>query len=299
MINFPLFNKQFMDNRIHIIFCILLMPILVFAQLPKCDLYLLDLRQNGEIKNISYLTDYNPGKYNNQPFFISENEILVASQLKDDQTDVVLLNLEKSTFKRLTKTKESEYSPQSYASSTFTVVRVENDGSQVLWEYPMNLKDIGKKLISDDFQIGYYLHLPNFKTALFTIEEDEFDLIIADTRSGRVKKVASDIGRSFDQSKTGELYFLNKTTPNSFRIKKYNTINNSVSDITDALPDSQDFCIWGSEENILMASGSQIFRYSSSNSSWLLWKDLSTYGINNITRLCAKNDQLIIVNNKQ
>ena len=269
---------------------------IVCSQLSASDVYLLQL-ENNQIKKISFLNGFNRGVYNNQAVFMSEEEILLSSELDEGQTDIVKLNLKSKSYKRLTSTKESEFSPRANDQGGFTVVRVEEDGvTQTLWEYPLDLSSIGNRLLDNVKGIGYYAILANFKVALFVIEDDRFNLKIANLRNGKIEEKAQNIGRCFQVNKAGELIFLAETSDGKFRLKSFNPVNQNIKDISQALPESQDFCLYGTSESILMAKGSVIFKFDNLNETWLQWLDLSSFGINNITRIESNKDKIVIIN---
>ncbi|HHJ50412.1 MAG TPA: hypothetical protein ENJ88_05835, partial [Phaeodactylibacter sp.] len=103
-------------------------------ELPHTQLYLFQLDyDNGKpfITKPVYLTAFNAGGYNNQPYFVSENELYFTAQLAGEepaQTDIWSMDLAEGTLTRITQTVESEYSPRLMPGSFyFTAVRVEAD----------------------------------------------------------------------------------------------------------------------------------------------------------------------------
>lgn len=283
-----------------LLFCFSLWSIKAYGQLPKTELFMLELDSDDEIEQISYLSSFNPNSYNNQAVFISSDEILLTAQLDKDNTDIVRLNLKANTVKRLTKTKESEYSPQVSGSGSFTVVRVEQDGvTQNLWEYPLSLENTGSILMNNTGQVGYYQALPNMRMAMFIIDGQQFDLYIANLRNESKKLVENNIGRCFKTSKKRELIYLSKSEfDDKGQIKVYNSINESNTVLAPAIEGSEDFCLYGNTELLIMAKGTSLFKYDSNSSTWLLWKDLSQFGLEKITRLDCRANKILIINNK-
>ena len=268
------------------------------AQLPETELFMLELNSEQEVSNVSYLSGFNSNAYNNQAVFISDTKILLTSEIDAGQTDIVQLDLEKHQWKRLTATSESEYSPRLNGDYNFTSVRVEKDSeSQTLWEYPLHLKDSGTRLLPNAGTIGYYYFLPNFKIALFIIEEDTFKLKVGNLRNNVIQEKFINIGRCFQANKKGELLFVDKSKDKN-TIKSYNVFNQQVRDIAPGLSDSEDFIIFGNNEEILMAKGPQIFSYKPSSNIWILRFDLSEYGLNKITRMDIRGNKILVINIK-
>ncbi|MFQ5446286.1 MAG: hypothetical protein ACE5FF_05075, partial [Saprospiraceae bacterium] len=131
--------------RISIFFLAVLLFTTQYVQgqdLPNTNVYLLQMKQVDSILTFSspqFLTEFNAKGYNNQPFFLSNTELLLTVGMENaGQTDIYLLDIEKKTRLRMTKTPESEYSPRVTPGNLFfSVVRVETDEgrSQRLWQY--------------------------------------------------------------------------------------------------------------------------------------------------------------------
>ena len=269
----------------------------VSGQLPVTEIFLLELQDNDRIAEVSYLTGFNTDSYNNQAVFIGDNEVILTSELEDEQTDIVKLNLLARTWKRLTATEESEYSPRTIDEANFTVVRVEKDGeTQTLWEYPLSLTYNGEQILKESGQVGYYQFLPNLKVALFVIEKS-MNLYIGDMRRGTTAKKDEGIGRCFQVSKTGELWYISKPSDDSKgKIKTYNTVNQRITSVATVLGDSQDFCLYGNTEKVIMAQNAQLFMYDQPSDTWILWIDLSEYGVKKITRLDCRDNKILLTN---
>ncbi len=280
-----------------IFFCIIFIGLVgpkAHTQLPVTELWMLELNGVDQVKNVKYLSDFNPDSYNNQAVFINDLEIAMTAELDKGNTDIVLMNLQNNSWKRLTKTLENEYSPRIAGRDFITTVRVEQDEkSQVLWEYPINGKDSGEKVLEDYVNIGYYHPLSNFKMALFVLEKTN-NLQVINVRNQRIEFVTKNIGRCFQVNKAGELIFIQKGSDSM--LKSFNPVNKRVETITSALPGSEDFVLYGDTEQILMAKGAKIFKYNPTAASFILLWDLSAYGLKDITRMDYRNGKLLLIN---
>ena len=90
---------------------------LASAQLPNTNIYLFQMEQQGDssflFKNPQFITGFNSTGYNNQPAFISNDEIYfsMGSTSEESQTDIISLNLKTQVKTQVTKSEDREYSP--------------------------------------------------------------------------------------------------------------------------------------------------------------------------------------------
>lgn len=272
-------------------------------ELPKTQVYLLQVEKADStyiFKDPLLLTSFNPEGYNNQPCFLSNTELLLTVGKPDErQTDIYLLDLERKSLLRLTKTPESEYSPKPTPDKLyFTVVRVETDvdRTQRLWKYPFDRKDKGSPVFRFLRGIGYYHWLDAFRLALFNVADVNY-LTIGDLRNDNTQHLAPNVGRCFGTSPAGRLVFVHKITDNNWLLKAIDPETLQVEVIAKTIPGSEDFVIMP-DGALIMGSGSHLFRFHPKESSeWAEVADLKGIGITHITRLAASNDgKLAIVN---
>jgi hypothetical protein len=273
--------------------------------LPNTDIYLLQVVQEDTTLNFGkpkFLTAFNLKGYNNQPCFLSNEELLITVGLAgENQTDIYLLDLEKNSRLRMTETPESEYSPMPTPDNLFfSVVRVETDAdrSQRLWQYPLDRKDKGKAVFKYLRGIGYYYWLDRFRLALFNVASTNY-LSLGDTRDESSRHLAPDVGRCFQNSPGGRLVFVHKVTSDRWVIKAMDKNTLAVEEITNTIPGSEDFVIL-KDGSILMGKGSRLFQYHPKRSTeWKEVIDLKKIGITGISRLALSSDgKLAIVNGR-
>ena len=120
------------------------------AQLPQSNIYLFDFEWNADtllIQEAKYLSHFNAEGYNNQPYFLGKDKLLITSNfLQEGQTDIFQLDVRKEKLMQVTDTDQSEYSPTpTPGTNHFSVIRVEpsQDNAQYLWRYPLNRKNGG------------------------------------------------------------------------------------------------------------------------------------------------------------
>ncbi len=290
-----------------------LLSALVFAltgmalsqDLPVSHIYLLETEMRDSVllfKNPQFLTNFNRNGYNNQPCFLSNDELLLTVGMENEQqTDIYLLNLKDKRKQRLTKTPESEYSPMPTPDKLhFSVVRVELDAgrTQRLWQYPFDRKDSGKPVFRFLRGVGYYQWLDQFKIALFNVASVNF-LSLADTRDDSNQHLSPNIGRCFQISPIGRLVFVHKVTDDHWVIKALDKNTLNVQEIGPTLPGSEDFTIL-SDGSILMGKGSRLYTFHPlKGGSWQEVVDLNNIGIRNVRRLALSKDGKLAVVTEQ
>ena len=103
---------------------------------PATDIYLAPLQTDGgglAVGEPAPLVD-RPG-YDNQPAFSATGTSLLFVSRRDGQADLHRITLGTFDVTRITGTPESEYSPTPRPDERISVVRVEEDGRQRLWQY--------------------------------------------------------------------------------------------------------------------------------------------------------------------
>lgn len=273
--------------------------------LPNCNIYLFETSMRDSQLTLTkpqFLTNFNPKGYNNQPCFINNDELLIVSASPvEPQTDIYLLDLEKKSKQRLTRTAESEFSPKPTPDNLyFSVVRVEKDAdrTQRLWQYPLDLKDGGKAAMRFLRGVGYYHWLDRYKVAVFNLTNENLNyLSVTDTRDGTTQNLSPSIGRCFQASPNGRLVYVHKISDGNWVIKALDKNTLDVQEICKTITGAEDFVIM-KDGAILMGKGSRLYRFHPLKSkNWQEVADLKRQGINNITRMAISGDgKLVIVN---
>ncbi len=295
-----------MKNILSLAAAIAIMATNLFGQdLPTSNIYLFKTELRDSVLMLSdpqFLTAFNKGGYNNQPAFLNNNDLLIASAgPKDNQTDIYLLDLEAKTRMRLTRTAESEFSPKPTPDNLyFSVVRVETDAdrSQRLWQYPLDRQDEGKPSFRYLRGVGYYHWLDKFKVAIFNVTSGDLNyLSMADTRDASIANLSPSVGRCFGTSPNGKLVYVHKVTDSNWVIKALDRNTLDVSEITKTIPGAEDFVVM-KDGAIVMGKGSRLYRFHPVKGKvWQEVADLRKQGITNITRMAVSGDgKLAIVN---
>ena len=264
---------------------------------PATEVYLFDLVYENfrptlaNPQNISQ----NPG-YDNQPAFLDNGLALFYASTRNDQTDILRYDLTTGAKTWLTDTPGSEYSPQMIpGKQAFSAVRLETDGTQLLWQYPMG-PGVPEVLVPE-VKIGYYAWLNSKKVVAFVLGEPATLQLF---RSGKKKgkRLGTHIGRSIHSiPHTRGISFVDENIPNKGIIRAMNPQNGKSSRLIAALEGSQDLA-WTPDGTIIMAQGAKLYRWTRGvNTTWEEIVDVSIFGLKEITRLAVSplGDKVAVV----
>ncbi|WP_233993780.1 TolB family protein [Salinibacter altiplanensis] len=134
-----------------------------------------------------------PG-YDNQPAFLRNERGLVWTAIRDGQADVYRQADGGEGATQVTDTPESEFSPTPRPGGVLTVVRVETDGRQRLWQYRADGTPAAPVLPEAD-SVGYHAWLDSSRVVLFVLGSPP-TLHVTNVNTGTDTIVADRIGRS-------------------------------------------------------------------------------------------------------
>jgi hypothetical protein len=272
----------------------------IAQKLPECNLMLFDFNQKNDsvfvFNNPKYLTEFNKDGYNNQPYFISDNELYITVQLSNDttQTDIYSLNLITKEKTQITSTVESEYSPTFIPPAgggknyEFSCVRQDKDGNQKLWRFPLNRSSKGSPIFNTIKNIGYHYWIDYRDIVLFVVDEPH-KMLVADTRDESSRFVTANIGRCFQELPDGSMAFVEKMSEDTWLLKKMDSRTYNTSLITATLAKSEDFAVLR-DGTIIMAFGSKLYKFNQrKDTTWKEIANLSYYGMDFISRIAINN----------
>lgn len=276
----------------------------VWAQLPASHLFHFKLESVGEKYSLTqarWLNQFNPSGYNDQPYFINDDEVYVTVQFPWDttQTDIYSLNLASKVFLQITNTPESEYSAKLMPESQyFTVVRVDKTEAktQRLWRYPLDRSNRGNEVTRYHQGIGYYHWYAPQKAMMFMVENPQNRMIMAEMNSGSSLRFEFNPGRSFAALSDGTVACIEKAADGDWYIKKVNPTTYASSMVIKTLPYSEDFVVTP-EGAYLMGKGPYLYQYMpGKDQDWVQIANLQTYGVKRIERLALnRQGDLIMV----
>lgn len=247
-----------------------------------------------------FLTAFNPGGYNNQPQYFSPYELYLTVQFPTDttQTDIYILNPALRMTTAATATSTAEYSPTPMPDGkSFSAVRVEPDGTQRLWMFPLDRSNNGRPVFPNITGVGYHCWLRDTLAALFIVGENNqpHALGLAGTGRQQLQRIAFNVGRGLQKMPDGRLAYVQKATEQTWFIKAHDLLRNSADILIKTPPGSEDFVVLA-DGTFLAGSGAKLYQYQPRRQTdWQEIADLGRYGVKNITRLAASSDGKLAV----
>src|SRR5690554_759464 len=244
--------------------------------------------------------------YDNQPRFINNTQLVFSSAQDGHDHEIIMYNFETERFTNLTRTPDkSEFSPaMTDCGQYISAVTVEEDSSQRLWLYPINMGE--PELLYDDIMpVGYYDWHDNI-AAMFVLGNPN-QLVYPYSKEEKVT-LAENVGRSINKRpKSNEVTFLNAGSnvvvdgQKAMEILSYDLKKRSTQNLGLSLGGSEDF-IWLDKNTLLMARGQDLYvRNVKKSISWEQIASVSLPGYNGISRLAIspKKDKLVLVMERQ
>jgi WD40 repeat protein len=274
---------------------------------PSSDIYIVDLKTKhnyqthademklGDPKKI---TDF--AGYNNQPFFMPDGHAILYTSMRDKQSDIYRYDIQTGATTRVTDTPESEYSPTLMPDrKNISVVRVERDGTQRLWKFPL---DGGPpSLIIEDIKpVGYHLWIDDHTLALFILGgtgKPNF-LELYDLRTRKSEFITENPGRVLRRIPNQEKFsFVQKIAADHWEIKAFDLRTRTSASLIATLPGVEDYA-WLPNDILLMGKESKLFAvHPLAGKSWSQLEDFTVAGLQGISRIAVspKGDRLAIV----
>src|ERR1035437_4946378 len=277
----------------------LLTSYISFAQLPDCDIWLLDIKDSAGNITFSNTVNITHRKgYDNQPAFSPDGKYILYSSQRDStgQTDIYKYEIATKKITQFTHTSTSEYSPTFMPDGkNISVVMVEKDSAQRLWKFPLTGGEpvcIMKNIDS----VGYHSWINKDSVAVFILTKPSFTLQVADIRSQKTIVIADSVGRCM-RMKDGTLWFTTKyghfNNVYEYNLKSKKTLFKGVIE-------SEDYCFYG-KSNIWSCSENTIVSgYMNSNAGADEIINFESFGITKITRITLSPDgkKISVVSNK-
>lgn len=260
----------------------------LFSQSTKVTVFDIDSVYEG-------LEVFNPhqisveGNYSNQPFFISNDELLLSAE-RNGQTDVLKYNFKTNKKEFLTQTDGSEYSPQPIPkTSKIAAVRLEKNGLQRFYQYDLENKK--SSILIENIAVAYFRFIDSKKVLATILNDQVMDLVSINLNSAEIDTLFTDAGRGIEKipnskqvsytlkNKIGrwDLYGMSEVYKNSYFITE---LPNGVQDY-----------VWINENQILIGVDNKLFIFDTfGESHWVHAGSLKSYGIKNISRLAISPD---------
>lgn len=276
-----------------------------WSQLPETNIYLFEVQRNPRGMTLSAPRIIGSKKgYNNQPWFLPDGSGMFYVRSMDTvNTEIFYYDFKKKKSKRITKTKEAEYSPKLTPDmERISCVRVEKDRTtQHFFSYDKKGKQaflMQPGLTS----IGYYDWVNMNEWISFELPEP-FYLVRHKVSPAVTDTLVNRVGRSFYYLRSKNvLVFVDKSDSLNGRIRmldKQHLKSPTPSDperypvLSDVLPGEEDFCFM-QDGSILMFHDGAIYKkrnpFKLKDSQWELLWDMKPWGINKGYRISLSPD---------
>ncbi len=234
--------------------------------------------------------------YNNQPSFLPDGKSLLYTSIRDKQADIYRYDLRSASTTQVTSTPESEYSPALMPDGKFiSVVRVEADGTQRLWKFPL-AGGLPSLILENIKPVGYHLWVDNDTLALFVLGKPN-TLQLVDLRSGKAEVIADNPGRILRRvPHENKFSFVHKVSDQEWLIKTFDLKSRAIATFIKTFPGIEDYA-WTPSGVLLMANGTKLFTRKKSDWAWVELADFGNAGLKNITRIAVspKGDRIAVV----
>jgi dipeptidyl aminopeptidase/acylaminoacyl peptidase len=238
--------------------------------------------------------------YNNQPSFLPDGRSVLYTSIRDKQADIYRYDLRSGATSQVTHTPESEYSPTLMPDGrNISVVRVEADGTQRLWKFP--LAGGQPSLILEHIKpVGYHLWIDDHTLALFILgaKGQPNTLQIVDVPTEKAEVVAENPGRILRRiPHQNKFSFVHKISDREWTIKEFDLRTHTSASLTATLPGVEDYA-WLPSGTLLMAKDSKVFSLVPlRGKTWEEIEDFSKTGLKGITRIAVspKGDRIAII----
>jgi len=274
-------------------------PETLSAQPPGTDIYLVSLTSSGGSLRFGELTNVTDRDgYDNQPYFLPDGSAILYTSNRGDQTDIYRYDIGTGRTSAVTETSpESEYSATvTPRGNVFTVIRVEADSMQRLWQFDMHGGN-PEVLLPDIAPVGYQAWGNEFTLGIFVLGNPS-TFQIADVRTGVGQIVAYNVGRSIHKIPGRHKISFTHRVPELW-IKEIDIDSWSVRPLVQLM--ESEFYAWTPDGSVLTGDGSTLYRWQYiGGSDWEMVRDFAPEGLDGISRLAVSPDGrwLAIVGNR-
>ena len=272
---------------------------------PASDIFVVEVgtqrdKESKEIKpkfsEPKKITDY--AGYNNQPFFLPDGNSILYTSIRNGQADIYRYDIKTGKTTQVTNTPESEYSPTLMPDGkNISVVRVEKDGTQRLWKFPLSGDGAPSLILENIMPVGYHYWIDDHTLALFVLggKGKPNTLRIADTRTGKSEIIAENPGRILRKvPNRNQFSFVHKISDQHWEIKYFDMRARTIASLIETLPGVEDYA-WLNGA-LLMGKDSKLFAVRPlSGGKWTEVADFSKDGIKRITRIAVNSKRVAIV----
>ncbi len=263
------------------------------------EVYLFDLVKNDStnsytLENPINISD-NKGYYDNQPSFLNDGMGVLFSSTRNDQTDIVLYDIERKEKRWMTNSVGSEYSPQQTPNKKFfSAIKLDTDDTQLLWHYSFRRKK--PRVLVDKLKIGYHAWL-NEKVLVSFVLGEPSTLQVTNLKFKIKYPIAKNIGRSIHKIPTTELISFISLEHEEPEIYSIDPISSEKKYIADPLEGSQDMA-WTPDKTIVMGKNNKLYKLTPGEDKiWVEIASIEEFKLNGISRIAISplGNKIVIV----
>ena len=269
---------------------------------PATDIFIFDVTTTraGNLKLGQPVKITTSAGYNNQPSFLPDGQSILYTSIRDKQADIYRYDISSGATTQITNTPESEYSPTLMPDGkSISVVRVEADGTQRLWKFP--LAGGTPSLILEKIKpVGYHLWVDDDTLALFVLGKPN-TLQLVDLPTGKAEVIADNPGRILRRvPHENKFSFVQKVSDQEWLIKTFDLKTRNIATFIKTFSGVEDYA-WTPAGVLLMANGSKLFARKKSDFAWVELADFANAGLKGITRIAVspKGDRIAVVARQQ
>ena len=229
---------------------------------PASDIFLVEVKtKDGELALGMPAKITNTEGYNNQPSFTPDGQGVLYTSFRGKQTDIYRYDIRSGATTQVTNTPESEYSPTLMPDKkNLSVVRVEADGSQRLWKFP--LAGGAPSLILENVRpVGYHHWIDDHTLALFILggSGKPHFLEIINTLTNKSEFIIENPGRVLRKVPNQNSFsFVHKISDRQWEIKAFDLRARTTASLVATLPGVEDYA-WLPNGKLLMAKDAKLF----------------------------------------
>jgi hypothetical protein len=272
---------------------------------PDTEVVLLSFSVEGRRVTLGApLNISNNAGYDNQPAFTPDGAAVLFTSVRGGgtQSDIYRHDVASGRLTQVTNTPEREYSPTVMPGGTgISVVRVEADQAQRLWQFTMDGQN-PQLVLANIKPVGYHAWADNRTLALFVLGEPP-TLQVASLDTGASAVVERGIGRSLQRvpGSTRISFVVRETTagaPPVLWIREIDLHTRQVTPLIRAVRGATEADLaWTPDGLLLMAHADTLYGWRRGEADWSELADLGALGLAGVTRIAVspKGDRIALV----
>ena len=251
------------------------------------EVYLFDISNtDGKLSLTNQRNVSSNEGYDNQPSFYNDNQLAFVST-RNSQTDIATFNIRDNKVSFINSTPNGgEYSPIKIPNSKdISAVRLDDDGTQRLYRYDFKTGE-STELIKD-LVVAYYTWYDKNTVVAAVIEDGNLNLFVTDITTGKSRKYATNVGRSFHKIPNSKLVSFVSKEGDKWFIKSLDPLSGEIKTITQTIPNIEDMC-WLIDGSILIPTENRIYKFNpEKDTRFSILKDFEDDNIQKITRIAT------------